>query len=150
MKPLRLYFDNCCFNRPFDDQSQLLVRLETEAKLFIQEGIKKGTFELVWSYILDVENNSNPSPDKKEQIRSWKSLAISDIEASDEVICRAKEFVNQGLKTKDALHVACAIKASADYFITVDRGILKKKVKGIWTMNPLEFLLVFKELNKNE
>ena len=38
MKPmtkLKLYLDNCCFNRPFDDQSQLLVRLETEAKLFI-------------------------------------------------------------------------------------------------------------------
>ena len=47
MKPIRLYLDNCCFNRPFDDQSQLTVRLETEAKLFIQEEIKKGTFELV-------------------------------------------------------------------------------------------------------
>ncbi len=28
----KLYLDNCCFNRPFDDPSQLLVRLETEAK----------------------------------------------------------------------------------------------------------------------
>jgi len=37
----KLYLDNCCFNRPFDDQSQMLVRLETEAKLFIQEGIKR-------------------------------------------------------------------------------------------------------------
>lgn len=150
MKPIRLYLDNCCFNRPFDDQSQLTVRLETEAKLFIQDEIKKGTFELVWSYILDEENNSNPSPNKRDQISPWKTLAISDIEASDEVIRLGKDHVSQGLKSMDALHVACAIVASADYFITVDRGILKKKVKGIITMNPLEFLLIFKEHNKNE
>jgi hypothetical protein len=30
---VRLYLDNCSFNRPFDDQSQLKIRLETEAKL---------------------------------------------------------------------------------------------------------------------
>jgi len=28
-----IYLDNCCYNRPFDDQSQLRVRLEAEAKL---------------------------------------------------------------------------------------------------------------------
>ena len=33
---MRVYLDNCCYNRPFDDQSQLKVRLETEAKLFVQ------------------------------------------------------------------------------------------------------------------
>lgn len=58
--------DNCCFNRPFDDQSQLIVRLETEAKLFIQAGIKNGTFELVWSYILELENDANPHFQRKE------------------------------------------------------------------------------------
>ena len=29
---MRLYLDNCCFNRPFDDQSTLTIRLETEAE----------------------------------------------------------------------------------------------------------------------
>jgi len=33
---MRIYLDNCCYNRPFDDQNQLSVRLETEAKLAIQ------------------------------------------------------------------------------------------------------------------
>ena len=27
---MRVYLDNCCYNRPFDDQTQLKVRLETE------------------------------------------------------------------------------------------------------------------------
>ncbi|MFN0197095.1 MAG: PIN domain protein, partial [Planctomycetaceae bacterium] len=34
---MRIYLDNCCFNRPFDDQRQIRVRLETEAKLCIQQ-----------------------------------------------------------------------------------------------------------------
>ena len=37
---IRLYLDLCCFNRPFDDQSQTRVRLETEAKLALQEHVR--------------------------------------------------------------------------------------------------------------
>ena len=29
---LRIYLDNCCFNRPYDDQSQLRISLETQAR----------------------------------------------------------------------------------------------------------------------
>lgn len=44
---MRLYLDLCCFNRPFDDQSQLLVRLQTEAKLAVQNSIRGGTHTLI-------------------------------------------------------------------------------------------------------
>lgn len=37
---MRVYLDNCCFNRPFDDQSQARVRLEAEARLEIQQRVK--------------------------------------------------------------------------------------------------------------
>lgn len=37
---MKIYLDNCCFNRPFDDQSQIRIRLESEAKLKIQEEIQ--------------------------------------------------------------------------------------------------------------
>ncbi len=30
---MRIYLDNYCFNRPFDDQSQIRINLEAEAKL---------------------------------------------------------------------------------------------------------------------
>jgi len=140
MKPIRLYLDNCCFNRPFDDQSQLLVRLETEAKLFIQEGIKNGTFELVWSCILDDENNNNPFPVQKQRVKSWKSLAVQDVEISDEVMRWAKHFGERGIKSMDALHLACAKIADVDCFITTDNGILKKRLKDISALNPLDFI----------
>ena len=34
-----IYLDNCCFNRPFDDQKQIRIQIETEAKLYIQREI---------------------------------------------------------------------------------------------------------------
>ena len=141
----KLYLDNCCFNRPFDDQSQLLVRLETEAKLFIQNGIKIGTFELVWSYILDIENNANPQFQRKENIASWKYISIVNVEESESVISCAEKYKQQGLKPKDALHVACAVDAVSDFFITTDRGVIKKRFSEIFVCNPIEFLALYKE-----
>ena len=49
---MRVYLDNCCYNRPFDDQVQLRVRLETEAKLAIQRHMRMGILEYVWSDML--------------------------------------------------------------------------------------------------
>jgi hypothetical protein len=64
--PIRVYLDNCCFNRPFDDQGQVRVRLETEAKLEIQRRIKDKKLELAWSYMLDYENQANPFEERRD------------------------------------------------------------------------------------
>ena len=56
---LKLYLDNCCYNRPFDNQSQIKIHLETQAKLYIQAKIKDGIYSLVWSYILFYEKCRN-------------------------------------------------------------------------------------------
>ena len=53
---LRVYLDNCCYNRPYDDQSQLRIELETKAKLFVQQLILDRTLELAISYISEMEN----------------------------------------------------------------------------------------------
>jgi hypothetical protein len=45
-----VYIDNCMFNRPFDDQTQIRIRLESEAKLYVQDKIKSEGIELIWSY----------------------------------------------------------------------------------------------------
>lgn len=91
---MKIYLDNCSFNRPFDDQSQIRIKIETEAKLNIQENIRSGKFQLVWSYILDYENNKNPYSDRKVQISNWKKYAIEDIEENSDVIEQAN-FLNQ-------------------------------------------------------
>jgi len=147
MNKPKLYLDSCCFNRPFDDQSQLLVRLETEAKLFIQDGIKDGMFELVWSYILEQENRDNPFERRREAIAPWRRRAKVDIDESEEVIQIAEAYLPRGLKPKDSLHVACAIVAKADYLITTDNGMLKRPNGQIQIVNPLRFIQLYTETN---
>ena len=39
-KILRIYLDNCCYNRPYDDQSQIRISLEAQAKIFIQNAVR--------------------------------------------------------------------------------------------------------------
>lgn len=34
---MKIYMDNCCYNRPYDDQTHIRIHLETEAKLHIQD-----------------------------------------------------------------------------------------------------------------
>ena len=150
MPKLKLYLDNCCFNRPFDDQSQLLVRLETEAKLFIQEGIKNGTFELVWSYVLDIENDANPYPRRRKSVRTWQSFAKIDVEESEELLLLMESFEQREIKSHDALHLAAAVVAPADFFITVDHGILKKSITEIRVMSPEKFVRYYVGIENNE
>lgn len=65
-----LYLDNCCYNRPFDDQTQLKISFESQAKLFVQQEILSGHFKLLWSYVLEYENNKNPFEVRRESVLS--------------------------------------------------------------------------------
>ena len=42
---MRVYLDNCCYNRPFDPQTDLRVCLETMAKMRVQALMKDGSLE---------------------------------------------------------------------------------------------------------
>ena len=139
---MRVYLDNCTFNRPFDDQTQIRIRLETEAKLYIQERIRDGTLELVWSYILDYENIANPFEERRNIIQNWKSRALIDVGANLEILTKANILREVGLRNKDALHLACAIIANCDYFVTTDDVILKKTagLEDIRVIDPPGFI----------
>ena len=136
-----IYLDNCCYNRPFDAQSQIRIELETEAKLAIQDEVRKGKLSLAWSYILDFENESNPSPERKESIQHWRKFASVDIEETETILSKAREFQSFGLDQKDSLHLACALEEKCDIFFTTDHGILKKRrfIQGIRILNPIEY-----------
>ena len=52
---MKVYLDNCCYNRPYDNQSFIKISLEAQSKLFIQNLIKNRKLELVTSYMLMYE-----------------------------------------------------------------------------------------------
>lgn len=139
---MRVYLDNCCFNRPFDDQSKMRTRLEAEAKLHVQERIREGRLELAWSYVLDYENSVNPFEERRNAISKWREAAVVDTEETAEILTRARSLVRLGLKSKDALHVSCAVQAGCSYFLTTDDGVLGKgsSIREVRVVDPLTFI----------
>ena len=139
---MRIYLDNSCFNRPFDDQKQLRIKLETEAKLDIQRQISQRNLELTWSYILDFENEANPFDQRRLAIREWKKHAMVDTGETKEILEKAKRFHLIGIKSKDSIHLACAIAMRCTYFITSDDDLIKKAlgVIKIKVTDPISFI----------
>jgi len=140
---MRLYLDTCCFNRPYDDQSMLTIRLETEAKLHIQSAIYFGQYALGWSYILDYENAANPFEERRTEIQKWEDIADIYTVETPAILIMMEQLVIAGIKPKDALHIACAKELNCQYFLTVDKGILKKAnlIAQIQILTPIDFVI---------
>jgi len=136
---LKIYLDNCCFNRPYDDQTQVRIEFETQSKLYIQSLVIQNRIELVWSYILKYENSQNIYESKRQAIAEWEKLSTHFVRKSNEIVETAKDIAKTGVKAFDALHVACAIHGNCDYFITVDKRLLKYQDERIIICNPIEF-----------
>ena len=140
---MKVYLDNCCYNRPYDDQTQTRISLETQAKLQIQSMVRNHKLELVSSYVLMYENSKNPYEMRRNAIKNFVKEHTSiyiDVDRGDTVKALADEIIFTGVKTADAYHVACAILAGSDCFLTTDDRLLKYRTDKIMMMNPTEFI----------
>ena len=137
---MKIYLDHCTFNRPFDDQKNIKVQLETSAKLYIQEQIKQDKYDLVWSYMSDLENSYNPNIESKKSIQLWELIAKIKCKSSNDILLLGNKIKEKGIRTKDSLHIACAIISKCEYFITTDTGLLNKNIELIKLINPIDFI----------
>ncbi|MDD4562045.1 MAG: PIN domain-containing protein [Syntrophomonadaceae bacterium] len=148
---MKIYFDMNIYNRVFDDQTQMRIRFESMAIDILFELVEKGDYELVWSFILEYENNRNPFIERKPYIRQISTLCKAIVKPNDEIKLIAKEIVKgSNTKDKDALHLASAVYSNSDYFITCDdkfiktveknRDSLKDAIGNIKLYNPVDFL----------
>ena len=141
---MRVYLDNCCYNRPFDPQNQMKIKLESEAKLRIQDLIIQGEIELASSYMSLYECSKNPNPTRRDSIREYINKHTTKYVSPDNhktVASKAKEIMETGIKYKDAIHIAAAIYAECDVFLSTDIRALKYKTDEIRLMNPVEFFI---------
>ncbi len=140
---MRVYLDNCCYNRPYDDQSYLRISLESQAKLSIQASIRNGEIELATSYMTYYENGQNPYEMRRKNILEFQdknaTVYLSE-ESVPVVIQKALEIEKTGIKHKDACHIACAIYTGCDYFITTDDRLLKYTTDEIKLVNPIDYI----------
>jgi predicted nucleic acid-binding protein len=142
---MKVYLDACCLNRPFDDQSQPRVRLETEAVSLILEKLHQREWDWVSSEILLYEIGQNPDLENRQRVMSFASLAHQIVETSEKILRRAEELEELGFDSYDAIHLASAESSKVDIFLTTDDQILKvaSRKKNLFSFtieNPVKWL----------
>lgn len=105
---------------------------------------------MIWSAILDYENSRNPDEVIRDEIGTWRSISSLVVHRNQLIIDHAAVFTGYGINKKDALHIASAIDAKADYFITTDMGIIRKRryIAGVRIVDPVGFIRILEDDNE--
>lgn len=152
---MRIYCDMNIYNRCFDDQGQLRIRLETSAIESLFSLIEGGRFICIWSFILDYENSLNPFLERKQAVEIMSFMCKESVIPSDKIAELSKTVIKKtNISPRDALHLASAEVSGCKHFLTCDDRLIKKiKLKSgeiglkIKPINPID--LIRKEVIKD-
>jgi predicted nucleic acid-binding protein len=141
----KVYLDVCCLNRPFDDQQQDRVHLEAEAVLLILKRCESGEWQWVSSAVVSYEVDQIPNGERRNRVKELLRGAKEVFPLSDSAVERGEELRGLGLKTYDALHVACAEHASVEVMLTTDDRLIRVAARNadklkVPVKNPLTWL----------
>jgi len=138
---MKLYLDNSFLNRPFDNPNVVQNRLEAEILFLILRLVRERKVILVNSAMIEYENSLNPFPERKAFIKEFLKNSKIYQNVDEEIYFEAKRIVKKfKIKPIDALHLATAIKAKVDYFITCDYNLVRKFKGKLKVITPLNFL----------
>ena len=142
---LKLYLDNCCYNRLFDDLEQEKINLEANAiENIFRKHINKEV-EIYKSMAIDFEISKIKSDNKRRQVEDlYDAMELTEIDYSEEIKKRAIELRQYNIKDMDSLHLAFAESKDVDYFITADRLLINASKRAnlkIKVINPIEFIM---------
>lgn len=74
-----IYLDNCCYNRPFDDQTQERIHLESEVILSILKMGQIGEYKIIGSNILELEIEKMRDEYKKHKVKQLYEIVKEEI-----------------------------------------------------------------------
>jgi predicted nucleic acid-binding protein len=138
---VKIYLDTSVYNRPFDDQTQPRIWLETLALALILQLVEEAEAVVVNSAVLEFENSENPFSLRRDWMARCLEHAAVYQRVNQSIRERAEALEKHGLGAIDSLHVACAESAHADYFLTCDDRLLRKQNHfNVVAMNPLDFV----------
>lgn len=142
---MKIYLDACCYNRPFDDQSQDRILLESQAISLIFKRSDISELEIINSEVIEFEIEQNSDIIKKLNVKQLLLKTKYIILLNEKIVERAKELENIGFKSYDSLHLASAESDQIKIFLTTDDKLLKLALRSsnklfIKVMNPLNFI----------
>ena len=89
---MKIYPDNSILNRPFDDQSQPRIALETQAVVTILAMVQSGEITLVSSAVIRYENSRNPDAEERRWVEQLTGLAQFDQPMNSAISQRSQEL----------------------------------------------------------
>ncbi len=138
-----IYLDNCCYNRPFDDQTQERIHLESEVILTVLKMGQMKQVVIAGSEILELEMSRMQDENKKQKVIDLYRVADLHIPYTESIKKRSADIMSiSKIHAFDSLHIASAEEANADVFLTTDDRLEKmtEKLKlGTRVINPLRF-----------
>ena len=138
-----IYLDNCCYNRPFDDQTQERIHLESEVILAVLKMGQMKQAVIAGSDILELEMRRVQDENKKRKVLDLYRVAGMHIQYTEKIKSRSAEIISVSkIRVFDSLHIASAEEAKADVFLTTDDKLEKMAEKlelGTRVVNPLRF-----------
>lgn len=102
------------------------IAVESEAILGVLALCEAGQADLVVSEALLFEAERNPHPVRRKYAFEVLSKGRLFVHTDSQVAERARALHESGIKPLDALHLASAVEAKADYFCTCDDRLLKR------------------------
>lgn len=123
---MRIYLDCCCLQRPFDDQTQPRIRVETEAVLAILSAIQSKDMSLLSSEALEYEISKIPDKERRDEAISLLSLSTECLVITEETEALIESFEKIGIGSMDSVHLAIASSSNADLFVTCDDKLFRK------------------------
>jgi predicted nucleic acid-binding protein len=140
----RLYLDICTLCRPFDDQSQMRIRLETNAYYLILQALQAARYTMVVSPVHFAEASAISDVEERREIvavlEKLGTAAECDVAAAR---VRAEDLHAKKFGLADAAHVAFA-EATTDFFISCDDRLIRKcrrEKVAVRAMNPVAFTI---------
>jgi predicted nucleic acid-binding protein len=142
---MQLYLDVSCLNRPFDDQRQARIRLESETILFILQRIDTGVWSQVSSEIALLEINAIRESERRDRVLMLLPAKTNILNLTPAMFARAAALDTLGFKPADALHVAAAEVAHADVLLTCDDRLCRlgkrhRRKLRVAVANPVDWL----------
>ena len=149
---MRIYLDNCCYNRQHDESVSNEISKDKSAFIKIKKEIILKNIELATSFMLHYENNQNKNINNRNNndflIRNYRTIYIG-VDSIEKLKILVDEIILSGIKQKDAYHIASAILSDCDYFITVDKKLLKYKTDKVKIINLVDFVKILEADNND-
>jgi len=143
---LKIYFDTCCYGRPYDNPKDAQSVSEAIAIMTIIELSRISGHRIWGSAVVAFELGNIPDAALKADVMGFYAATVNDIAVMTEAdYARARLLQADGVGVLDSQHLAVAESADIDYLITTDekfeRIVARKNLSKVKVINPLTYLI---------